>query len=70
MILQVWKKHNFWLAISHGLADQKFFYFQTLLNLEKKFENKTKNVLQNGWCTRKGERENKGINYMFKAPRY
>ena len=34
-ILWIWKQLNGWLAIPYGLANQKLYYLQMLLNLEK-----------------------------------
>ena len=44
--------YNFWLPKPYGLANQKLCYIQVLLNIEKNLENKTKNVLENGWWIR------------------
>ena len=42
-------QYKFWLAKPYGLANQMLRYIQMLLDIEKSLQNKTKNVLKNGW---------------------
>ena len=37
-LLTIWMYHNFWLAKPYGLANQKLYYIQLWLNIEKSGE--------------------------------